>query len=153
MKHILVIDDEPQILHVVRDYLAIAGYKVDVAVDFNSAMELIRHCMPDLVITDIVLPDKNGFDIVSDISREFVEIKLIVMTGAGLFDTATLRSSSRELGAEGLLIKPFTGDDLIDMVNRILTMADDDISFLCNVNGQDHEEKKGVRHCGATIAI
>src|SRR5918995_405571 len=69
MKNILVVEDEPEIARVIRDYLQAAGFTVSVAADGESALQSARSSRPDLVVLDLGLPGRDGLDVTRELRR------------------------------------------------------------------------------------
>ena len=114
MATILIIDDEESIRLLLRSALEAAGYEVTEAANGRQGLELYRHRPTDLVITDIVMPELNGLDMLLELTREFIHAKVIAISGAGGeqndLDVAKL------LGARQTLQKPFSMQKLLDSV-------------------------------------
>ena len=106
MATILIIDDEEIIRVLLRSALEEAGYEVTEAANGREGLELYRHRQMDLVITDIVMPELNGLDMLLELTREFLHAKVIAISGAGgeknVLDVAKL------LGARQTFQKPFS---------------------------------------------
>lgn len=114
MATILIIDDEETIRVLLRSALEAAGYEVTEAVNGRAGLELYR-CRPaDLVITDILMPELNGLDMLLELTREFLDAKVIAISGAAedkhALDVAKL------LGARQTFQKPFSMPHLLDAV-------------------------------------
>jgi CheY-like chemotaxis protein len=80
-KRILLVDDEPNVRFVLAAVLEQAGYKVDVAEDGFKALRKIQQNMPDLVVTDLRMPNMNGFELLSIIRTRFVSVPTIAVSG------------------------------------------------------------------------
>jgi len=121
MARILVIDDNADVRAVVADILVSAGHEVEVAEDGGGGIAIQRESPVDLVITDILMPEKEGIETIRDLKEEYPELKIIAMSGAGarLKGTSHL-SAAKELGAHAVLRKPFTPDALLDVVEDAL---------------------------------
>jgi len=114
MASILIIDDEEPIRALLRTTLEAAGHEVTEAANGRIGLELYRHRPTDLVITDILMPELNGLDLLLELTREFLHAKVIAISGAGgeqnVLDVAKL------LGARRTLQKPFSMPELLDAV-------------------------------------
>ena len=114
MATILIIDDEALIRALLRTTLEAAGYEVTEAPNGRMGLELYRHRPRDLVITDIVMPELNGLDMLLELTREFIHAKVIAISGAGgeenTLDVANL------LGARQTFQKPLSMSKLLDAV-------------------------------------
>lgn len=114
MAVILVIDDEEMIRVLLRSALQTAGHEVTEATNGREGLDLYRKKPPDLVITDILMPELNGLDMLMELTREFLDAKVIAISGAGgernVLDVAKL------LGARQTFPKPFSIPDLLSAV-------------------------------------
>src|ERR1700687_5964678 len=108
MALILVIDDDDDVRAVVSGVLEAAGHEVVHASDGAQGIELQRRLPAVLVITDIVMPEKEGIETIRDLHQEFPKLKIIAMSGGGsLHKTTNYFSTAKELGAHAVLRKPF----------------------------------------------
>ena len=116
MTTILVVDDDPGIVKVVRAYLEKAGFQVLVAYDGKKALHIARHDKPDLVILDLMLPEMDGWDVCRALRRES-DVPIIMLT-ARVEDTDKL--IGLELGADDYVTKPFSPQELVARVRAVL---------------------------------
>jgi two-component system OmpR family response regulator/two-component system alkaline phosphatase synthesis response regulator PhoP len=128
VKRVLVVDDEPKITQLVRDYLERGGFAVTTASDGTSALALARSERPDLVILDLGLPDRDGLDVTRALRRDST-IPLIVLTARA---EESDRLVGLELGADDYVTKPFSPKELVARVRAVLrrssaTPADDEL--------------------------
>ena len=130
MKTILVVDDEPKILKLVRDYLERAGYGVRVAADGKSALALARLEKPDMVILDLGLPQMDGLDVTREL-RKVSNVPVIMLTGRSEESDKLI---GLELGADDYMTKPFSPKELVARVRvlfrRMETVANDNQEVL-----------------------
>ena len=130
MKAILVVDDEPKTLKLVRDYLERAGYGVRVAADGKSALALARLEKPDMVILDLGLPQMDGLDVTREL-RKVSNVPVIMLTGRSEESDKLI---GLELGADDYLTKPFSPKELVARVRvlfrRMETVANDNQEVL-----------------------
>lgn len=115
---ILIVDDEPSVRAVLREALSSAGYEVLEAADGKEALEIFAQSQPALVVTDLVLPEKEGIEVIRTIRKERPEVGIIAISGA--FEGKMLRSAEL-LGADEALTKPFSPERLIEAARRVLT--------------------------------
>jgi two-component system, OmpR family, alkaline phosphatase synthesis response regulator PhoP len=120
VKHVLVVDDEPKIVGVVRDYLVAAGFTVTTAADGPSALESARSRPPDLVVLDLGLPGLDGLDVARELQRRS-SVPIIMLTARG---EEVDRVLGLELGADDYLVKPFSTRELVARVRAVLRRAD-----------------------------
>jgi DNA-binding NtrC family response regulator len=114
---ILIIDDEPLMRVTVQDALAGEGYEALAAENGKSGTDLFKATMPDIVITDLKLPDMNGIQILQEIKSVQPSSEVILITGFGSIDSAVMAMKE---GASDYLTKPFSMDKLLLVINRIL---------------------------------
>jgi DNA-binding response OmpR family regulator len=116
---ILVVDDEPQIVHFVRAYLEDAGYRVVTASEGQEALFVARHEKPDLVILDIMMPGMDGWDFIRRYRRE--RDTPVIMLTARVEETDQVLGL--ELGADDYVTKPFSPRALVARVRAALRRA------------------------------
>ncbi len=121
MARILVVDDESGIITVLKDMLLRLGYEVLTACNGNEALEKLSVGGVDLVVTDIVMPDVDGLELISNIQSLYPRLKMIAISGGGAQEgpEAYLRDA-KELGAARCLTKPFMLKELASMVQDLL---------------------------------
>ncbi len=124
MKTILVVDDEPKIIQIARDYLEHAGLQVLSAPDGEAALALARTAHPDLVILDLGLPGMDGLD-VARLLRKESNVPLIMLTARG---EETDKLVGLELGADDYITKPFSPKELVARVRAVLRRMDASIA-------------------------
>lgn len=113
---ILVVDDEPKIVKLARDYLEQSGYRVLAAGDGRNALIMARQEQPDLVVLDLMLPELDGLDVCRAIRRES-DVPIIMLT-ARIEETDRL--IGLELGADDYITKPFSPRELVARVRAVL---------------------------------
>jgi DNA-binding response OmpR family regulator len=122
MKQILVIDDDAQFNKMLCLLLAESGYTVFSAADGNAGMKIFRQESPDLVITDIYMPEKEGLETIIELRAVNPEIKILVISGGlaqmGMSETFALAET---FGANAVLAKPFDLSTLLTTVKKLLT--------------------------------
>ena len=116
---ILVVDDEPQIVRLVRAYLEEAGFRVVIASDGQQALYVARHEMPDLVVLDILMPHVDGLEFTRRIRRER-NVPIVMLTARA---EETDRIVGLELGADDYVTKPFSPRELVARIRAVLRRA------------------------------
>ena len=116
---ILVIEDNAALRSTLRATLEDFGFRVTEAVNGYEGIKVVEADHPDLVLTDIVMPEQDGFETISALRRSFPEIKIIAMTGGGPMGPEDLLRVALKLGASGCLMKPFTSDSLRMEIERV----------------------------------
>jgi DNA-binding response OmpR family regulator len=122
MSRILVVDDEPHITDVVSAYLVRDGHEVATATDGDAAFELARSTRPDLIVLDVGLPGRSGFDVVRDLRAGGVDSAVIMLTAR---DELIDRVAGLELGADDYVTKPFEPRELLARVGAVLRRKSD----------------------------
>ena len=120
MKTVLVVDDEPKIVQLTRDYLEHAGFRVASASDGKEALASFRRDAPDLVVLDLGLPTLDGLDVARAI-RKTSNVPIVMLTGRG--DEAD-RVAGLELGADDYVTKPFSPKELVARVRAVLRRSE-----------------------------
>ena len=120
MKTILVVEDEPAIARLVRDYLEQAGFAVAVTGDGNEAIRRAEATPPDLVVLDLGLPGRDGLDITRQL-RRFSDVPIIMVTARG---EETDRIVGLELGADDYVTKPFSPKELVARVRAVFRRSE-----------------------------
>ena len=118
---ILTVDDEPDVLELIRFHLSHAGCNVLTAASGRSALETIRVHRPDLVLLDLMLPDIDGFGVCEILRRQPATATLpIIIVSA--WSTTDSRDLGLQLGALDYLTKPFSPKTLVERVQRLLSL-------------------------------
>ena len=117
MSRILVVDDEPHITDVVSAYLEREGHQVDTAVDGDTAYELARATRPDLLVLDVMLPGRSGFDVLRALRADKIDSAVIMLTAR---DDLIDRVAGLEMGADDYVTKPFEPRELVARIGAVL---------------------------------
>ena len=120
MPRILVIDDESLTRSTIVTILNREGFSVEEAPDGQTGIDMIHKTTPDVVITDIFMPDKDGIEIVVELKRSCPRTKIIAMTGGGQRRMMEIAAAATLLGADHILYKPFETESLLAAVNAAL---------------------------------
>ena len=119
MKTVLVVDDEPRIVELARDYLEHAGFAVITAVDGPSALTAARIRKPDVLVLDLGLPGMDGLDVARAIRRDST-MPIIMLTAR---DDELDRVLGLEIGADDYVTKPFSPRELVARIRARTTRA------------------------------
>lgn len=119
-RSILVVDDDAQVRSVVSETLRLEGHAVDVAEDGRHAMEKLGRCRFDLVITDLLMPEKEGLETISEIRRTDTQIPIVAISGGGRLGPRYYLDTALGMGANATLAKPFGRQELLTTVNHLL---------------------------------
>jgi CheY-like chemotaxis protein len=123
MRRILLVDDDPETYAVMRLVLRDEGYTVETAPDAPTALELIAASPPDLLITDLLMPDLTGWSVFARARRLSPTLPIIIMSE---LDTE-VPQQERELANQAVLLrKPFETDQLLEIVARLLAGSPSD---------------------------
>ena len=114
---VLVVDDEEVIRDVCSQILEAEGYSVTTATSGKEALSAVSENSLDIIVTDIMMPDMSGLELLEVIKSTNLDVCTVVITGLGTFDMAT---QSDRLGAREFVVKPFTPDELSEAVRKAL---------------------------------
>lgn len=120
MKKILIIDDEPHILLMLKKMLEKAGFEIDLASNGAEGLELFTARACDLVITDIIMPEKEGLETIREMKKMKPDLKIIAMSGGGKVSAENYLQTASIFGASKLIEKPFSQQDMISTVQELL---------------------------------
>lgn len=121
MAKILVIEDDPQFCQMLTQMLTQAGHEVETATNGVLGLERFQKSTPDLVITDIMMPEKDGIDVIVDIKRQGSDARIIAISGGRRAITPQFNLDSAALiGASQVLAKPFNRQQLLEAVEAAL---------------------------------
>ena len=121
MKNILVIDDDEHVLAMICDLLHRSGYSVIPAMNGVEGIQSFYATLPDLVITDLIMPDKEGLDVIMELTKREPKPKIIAISGGGKMGPQSYLPIAELLGADCVLEKPFHPAELIDCVDNLLS--------------------------------
>jgi CheY-like chemotaxis protein/ribonuclease BN (tRNA processing enzyme) len=115
-----IVDDDPEVLTILTRMLEEAGHRVEAAPSALTALKQIPMSRPDCVITDLMMPEMDGFELMRKLRErhELADVKIVVLSAKGYdFD----RRRAKELGADGYLTKPFQRETLLDAIANIVS--------------------------------
>ncbi len=113
MKKILLVDDDKDFLYATNELLKNRNYAVYTAESFNEAMSILEKHSIDIIVSDIIIPDHDGFELIMQVRRLYPEIKIIAMSGGGKIDKDTYLKMAKGMSADATIAKPFRIDDLV----------------------------------------
>lgn len=120
MARIIVADDEATHLEMVETMLQRAGHQVVAVANGQACLERLEAEGADLVVTDIFMPDADGFEFMVAALRRGIGVPVIGMTGGMRGEVGSFTNALQMLGASAVLVKPFSRDELLGAVNRSL---------------------------------
>ena len=124
MARILVIDDEELVRFTLKQALQKAGHEVVEAADGNDGITFIKRSRFDLIITDIIMPEKEGIETIVELRRDDPDLKIIAISGGGRTGNTDYLELAQKLGAQQVLQKPFARQELLDAVQETLKHAE-----------------------------
>lgn len=120
MAKILVFDDEPSILLMLKKMLERAGHEVEVALNGKEGMALFEKNKPDLLITDIIMPEKEGLETIFELRRKYPDLKIIAISGGGRIGPDGYLPGAKLLGANAAFTKPIIPREFLQTVSDLL---------------------------------
>lgn len=118
---ILIIDDDQQIRILLRKMLESDGYSVDEAADGRAGFAMYTAEPQDLVITDLIMPEREGLETIRDLRLYNPEVKIIAISGGGSLPADNYLYMAECFGAERIFRKPFRVEDILTAVRELLT--------------------------------
>jgi DNA-binding NtrC family response regulator len=119
MAHILVIEDDQQMREMLRQMLQRAGHTTVGAGDGQEGMQIVREQIIDLIITDIIMPDQEGLETITQVRREHPNIPVIAISGGGRVEPDNYLRSAKLLGAAYAFAKPLNREEIISVVTEL----------------------------------
>ncbi|MDF1573710.1 MAG: response regulator [Bacteroidales bacterium] len=139
MPKILIIDDDHHVLLMIKKMLERAGYTVDLASNGNNGLELFKRIPADLVITDIIMPEKEGLETIREMKRMQPDLKIIAMSGGGKISADNYLGTAKIFGASRILEKPFSQKVMLETVNELLGVSSEK-----KINMDQESSEKGL---------
>ena len=119
MKKIVIIEDDQIIRESLKEILEMNSFQVFAIDSGIDLMKKITEFRPDVLITDIIMPDKDGIEIIIEAKKTLTDIKLIAISGGGRIDSESYLNTAKYLGADATLKKPFTHEQLISVIKSL----------------------------------
>ena len=127
MERILIIDDEQQIRSMLRLMLERDGYEVVEAPDGIEGIKAYRQKPADLIITDLIMPNKDGIGMIIELQKEFPDVKIIAMSGGGLNKPEGYLKGAKKLGAACTLTKPIDREKMLRAVKDTIKGSEPEV--------------------------
>lgn len=126
MARILVVDDSDEVRELVGTVLTAEGHRVSFAADGDEALEMMEQNRPDLLVLDIMMPGKDGYNVLQEMRETGLrgQVKILILTAKG---TETDWVKGYKLGADQYLTKPFELAELLGAVDHLLAMSKDQL--------------------------
>ena len=121
-QHVLLIEDEPNIIEAMRFLLVRDGWTVDTHSDGTDAVDVARAAQPDLVVLDMMLPGKSGMDILRELREiaEFANLPVLMLTARG---QSRDREMAEKAGVSRFMTKPFSNAEVLTAVRDLVALA------------------------------
>ncbi|MCK4986169.1 MAG: response regulator [Desulfobacterales bacterium] len=117
---VLVIDDTAEIREMINKMLSVEGYDVLEAANGKEGMQIISNEPEiDLVITDLIMPEKEGIETIREIKQDYSHIRILAISGGGKIDSQNYLAIAKGMGADLTLSKPFVKQDLLKAVQEL----------------------------------
>jgi len=119
MKNVLLVDDEKDFLYPMGELLTNRGYLVFTASSYNEAVTVLKNNEIEIVVTDIILPGQDGFELMMMLNDNYPQIKIIAISGGGRVDKSDYLNLAKGLRADATLAKPFMIDELESLIQSV----------------------------------
>ena len=118
-RRVLLIEDEPNIIEAIRFILSRDGWRVDTHSDGNTALGAVLSRQPDLVILDVMLPNRSGYDILNDLRKDVAtrDLPVLMLTARGQKKD---RELAEKLGVSKFMTKPFSNSEILESVRELV---------------------------------
>jgi DNA-binding NtrC family response regulator len=143
MSRILIIDDDHHILIMIKKMLERAGFEVEMAFNGNEGLELFKREPADLVITDIIMPEKEGLETIREMKKLSSELKIIAMSGGGKISADNYLDTAKIFGATRVMEKPFSQKQMISTVQELLGDSSKENPFKTKSSKEELKKKQG----------
>lgn len=120
MAHILIIDDDPPTRRMLRQALEREGYGVIEACDGHEGLQYYRAAPTDLIITDILMPNKEGLETIMELRQDFPRARIIAISGGTKLGRLNFLAMAQKLGAQYTLQKPFSVQEMLEIIQKAL---------------------------------
>lgn len=120
MPNILIIDDNADLRDALRLLLEKFEHEIFEAADGKEGINIFKKSPVDLIITDLIMPEKDGIEAIIELKQYNKDVKIIAISGGGKADPDSYLRAAKKLGADRALAKPFKNEALIRMINELL---------------------------------
>jgi DNA-binding response OmpR family regulator len=122
-ERVLVVDDDPIQRAILAELLDVAGFGCEEACDGEQALEAMARCPADLVILDMLMPGKDGIEVLTEIKRHWPQTRVLTISAGGLMSPDQLLHLSRGLGADATMAKPLRRGEFMAAVRDLLSRS------------------------------
>jgi len=120
MSRILVIDDDLVVLEAIKMGLSDYDYDITTESDGTQVVDVVRNGKFDLIVTDILMPDYDGFEVIRSLKKEFPDLKILAISGGGNMGGLGYLEVAKKLGADAAVQKPVNLNDLVESVKALI---------------------------------
>ncbi|MFC1736941.1 response regulator [Candidatus Hydrogenedentota bacterium] len=120
MANILIIDDDEKFCTMLKITLEKAGYEVQTAGNAEVGLESIRESTPDLVVMDLLMPEKEGIETIIELHRDFPDVKIVAVSGGGFMGPESYLALAEQMGASSSFSKPLEMAKFLDAVRELV---------------------------------
>ncbi len=124
MARILVIDDDDQVRELLRQMMEHAGHEAVVAADGQIGMRMHREQPADIIVTDIIMPEKDGWEAIVELRKEFPDVKIIAISGGARLGPYSYLAIAKRFGAQRVFAKPLEKAELLRAIEELLAASD-----------------------------
>lgn len=117
---ILVIDDNSVIRELLRVLLEDAGYTVEEAANGSEGIQIVKEKEVDLMISDVIMPDKGGIEMMIELHQDYPDLKTILITGHVQTDSEAFQNIAKQFGASQIFTKPLDSEAIVKAVKELL---------------------------------
>lgn len=118
-KRLLLVDDDPQFIETMSELLRMKEYDVLTAPDCLTAIDILQEHEVDVLVTDIVMPNYDGLELIITVREQFDSLKIIAISGGGKIDKKTYLMMAKGLRADAVLEKPFLCSELDELIKSL----------------------------------
>ena len=123
MARVLIIDDEQLLREMLQQMLDLEGYETFTAADGNEAIKVFNECNPDVVVTDIIMPEKEGLEIIQILRSKKPTIKILAISGGSYnINVSDILKMAKALGADQALSKPIRKKEFVQIIKNLVDL-------------------------------